>query len=156
GAPASATLGVGDRLDTDIAGAHAAGMDAVLVLTGVHGVVDVSLAPTDQRPRYVAADLGSLLQPYEEAAPDGHNGWRCGTATARLDDTGLTLEPGGRAEDGLRAGLAALWEAIDDRGHEDDGVVSAAHELARWWDGRTGAQQAVPWAPDDQEDADGR
>ena len=35
---------VGDRLDTDIAGAVAAGLDSMLVLTGAHGAADLVAA----------------------------------------------------------------------------------------------------------------
>ena len=57
-------LVVGDRLDTDIAGAAALGWDSLLVLTGVTGEAD--LAGTDVRPTYVAPDLSAL---FEEPAP---------------------------------------------------------------------------------------
>jgi HAD superfamily hydrolase (TIGR01450 family) len=53
-------LVVGDRLDTDVAGARAAGMAALLVLTGVSGPADLLAAPPGLRPRFVAADLGAL------------------------------------------------------------------------------------------------
>jgi HAD superfamily hydrolase (TIGR01450 family) len=53
-------LAVGDRLDSDVAGAVAAGLDAALVLSGVSSRKDV-----DQwrgaKPVAVADDLGSLL-----------------------------------------------------------------------------------------------
>lgn len=50
---------VGDRLDTDIAGAVALGWDSLLVLTGVHGRGD--LAGAVARPTYVAADIRALV-----------------------------------------------------------------------------------------------
>lgn len=158
GAPASATLGVGDRLDTDIAGAHAAGMDALLVLTGVHGVTDVALAPERDRPRYVAEDLRALLEPYEEPACDGpQDGWRCGSSGAVFEPGGrLRLDPQGSAADGLRAGLRALWQAADERGRDCADVVAGAEQLGRWWAHRTAGGEAVAWATDDEEDADGR
>ncbi len=56
-------LVVGDRLDTDVAGARAAGMDSLLVLTGVTSRDQVDLRPPDQRPTYVAPDLTALLAP---------------------------------------------------------------------------------------------
>jgi len=61
-------LVVGDRLDTDIAGAHRAGMDSLLVLTGVSSRADVDAAPADQRPTYVAPDLSGLFAGPEYAA----------------------------------------------------------------------------------------
>ncbi|GHJ48484.1 acid sugar phosphatase [Catellatospora sp. TT07R-123] len=60
-AGAHRALVVGDRLDTDIAGAHRAGMDSLLVLTGVSTAVEAAKASGQQRPTYVAADLGGLF-----------------------------------------------------------------------------------------------
>lgn len=54
-------LAIGDRLETDIVGAHQAGMDSLLVLTGVHGVSDAVAAPVQARPTWVARDLRGLL-----------------------------------------------------------------------------------------------
>jgi ribonucleotide monophosphatase NagD (HAD superfamily) len=51
---------VGDRLDTDIAGAVTLGWDSMLVLTGVSAADDVrdaSFAPT-----YTVADLSLLVE----------------------------------------------------------------------------------------------
>ncbi|RKT56614.1 HAD-IIA family hydrolase [Saccharothrix australiensis] len=53
-------LVVGDRLDTDILGAVHAGMDSLLVLTGVSTEAEVADLPEDHRPTYVAADLSVL------------------------------------------------------------------------------------------------
>lgn len=51
-------LAVGDRIDTDIAGAVNAGFDSLLVFTGVS--TPKELLQTKTRPRYIAADLGAL------------------------------------------------------------------------------------------------
>ena len=51
-------LMIGDRLDTDIAGARGLGWDSLLVLTGVTSAGD--LASSDIRPTYVAEDLRAL------------------------------------------------------------------------------------------------
>ncbi|GGP63988.1 HAD-IIA family hydrolase [Saccharothrix coeruleofusca] len=53
-------LVVGDRLDTDIAGAVNAGMDSLLVLTGVSTEAEARALPEERRPTYVAADLSVL------------------------------------------------------------------------------------------------
>ncbi|MCU0278212.1 MAG: HAD-IIA family hydrolase [Candidatus Nanopelagicales bacterium] len=53
-------LVVGDRLDTDIAAANAAGMDSLLVLTGVSRWQDLLAAPAEQLPTKVAPDLRVL------------------------------------------------------------------------------------------------
>lgn len=59
-AGAKRSLVVGDRLDTDIAGARRAGMDSLLVLTGVADERALSRVPPDERPTYVAPDLSGL------------------------------------------------------------------------------------------------
>jgi HAD superfamily hydrolase (TIGR01450 family) len=108
-------LVVGDRLDTDIEGAHAGGVDSLLVLTGVTGPAELLAAVPKHRPTYVAADLRGLLapQPAVEAADRG--GFRCSGWTASADTEGearaLVLEGEGDPLDGLRALCAAAWTA---------------------------------------------
>ena len=61
GQPAEACIYVGDNPESDIAGAHAAGMDALLVLSGVASSADDAREP----PEYVlssVADLSPLLK----------------------------------------------------------------------------------------------
>lgn len=102
-------VAVGDRLETDIAGAHAAGMAGALVLTGVHGPADAAAAPPESRPVYVLEDLRGLAQAYPGAARDGD--WFCrGDARARC---GVTLDVEGAGVDAIRAGLDAVWAAVD-------------------------------------------
>ncbi len=59
--PAERVLAVGDRLDTDIEGAVAAGMDSLLVLTGVDDLRACLEAPPQRRPTWVAPDLRALV-----------------------------------------------------------------------------------------------
>nr|WP_232827566.1 HAD-IIA family hydrolase [Jiangella endophytica] len=60
---ATRPLVVGDRLDTDVEGANAAGADSLLVLTGVTDPIDLVQAPPRLRPTYVGHDLRALAQP---------------------------------------------------------------------------------------------
>ena len=53
-------LVVGDRLDTDIAGANAAGLPSLMVLTGVSTACEAVYAPPAQRPTFIGADLRAL------------------------------------------------------------------------------------------------
>ncbi|TMR03469.1 HAD-IIA family hydrolase, partial [Nonomuraea turkmeniaca] len=69
-------LVVGDRLDTDIEGAANAGVDSLLVLTGVATAADVLTAAPRHRPAYVAADLRALHLPYPEVRDGVCGGWR--------------------------------------------------------------------------------
>lgn len=109
GADVARTLAVGDRLETDIAGARAAGMAGALVLTGVHGPHDAAGAPPEERPTHVIRDLRELMQSYPEAKVDG--AWHCrGAARARCNGA---LEIEGVGIDGVRAALDAVWSATD-------------------------------------------
>ncbi|GAA1896033.1 HAD hydrolase-like protein [Streptomyces sodiiphilus] len=101
-------LVVGDRLDTDIEGAHAGGVDSLLVLTGVTDAAGLLAAPPEHRPTYVAADLRGLLRPQPEVTVDG-DGFGCGGWRAAVRDGELRLTGAGGPVDGLRALCAAAW-----------------------------------------------
>jgi HAD superfamily hydrolase (TIGR01450 family) len=58
---AVAPLVVGDRLDTDIEGAYRAGMDSLLVLTGVSDQAEARSAAAERQPTFLGADLGALF-----------------------------------------------------------------------------------------------
>jgi len=64
GVDAKRTLMIGDRLDTDIAGAHAAGLASALVLTGV--ATPESLKESEIQPDGVYADLPTLVAAWED------------------------------------------------------------------------------------------
>ncbi|HEX6501061.1 MAG TPA: HAD-IIA family hydrolase [Micromonosporaceae bacterium] len=99
-------LVVGDRLDTDMVGAARAGMDRLLVLTGVASAADLLLAPADQRPTHVGADLGALsMVDCELRVPSAvDSGWR-----VRRDGNELLLSGQGDAVAALRALCTASW-----------------------------------------------
>src|SRR5665647_1015853 len=117
------TLAIGDRLDTDIKGATAAGMDSLFVFGGVHRWVDVVGAAQTARPRYVATDLRSLHLAYAEPVQDVQDPsrWVCGQAQAWVSAHGdLVVSQTGVLNERLRAALAALWHAGDVRGRPMD------------------------------------
>lgn len=106
---ARAPLVVGDRLDTDIAGAHSVDAESLLVLTGVSTPAGLLSAPTGQRPTYVAADLRVLGDDLSGLAVTGGDpvGW-----SARREGGALVLE--GTGDDpvaALRALCRAAWES---------------------------------------------
>ncbi|GAA3616347.1 HAD-IIA family hydrolase [Marihabitans asiaticum] len=111
GCPPARVLAIGDRLETDIAGATAAGTKGALVLTGVHGWVDAAQADPTERPDLVLEDLRGLRGEYPPAQlSEGTH--RRGGAMARFDGSEVRLE--GRGVDALRAALDAVWAAVDD------------------------------------------
>lgn len=75
-AGARRALAIGDRLDTDIAGAVAAGLDSLLVLTGVSTAADLLAAPPEMRPTYVAEDLSSVRGDAEDLRIDTGRNWQ--------------------------------------------------------------------------------
>jgi HAD superfamily hydrolase (TIGR01450 family) len=83
---------VGDRLDTDIAGAVAAGIAALVVLTGVTGPAELLAAESASRPRYLAADLASLHRTTDALAIAPQSGWRVSArgGVATVESTGGT------------------------------------------------------------------
>lgn len=100
-------LVVGDRLDTDIAGARAAGLDSLLVLSGVADATAVLAAPPEQRPGYLGADLRVLRRSLTETRIQARPGWH-----VELAEDGLLLHgdgAGGDPLDALRALCAAWW-----------------------------------------------
>jgi len=82
-------LAVGDRLDTDILGAQAAGMDSAWVLTGVDGFA--SLARSTATPTYAVPDLRGLLTPPVSIARTGWS-WGDGTRWVRVRMAGGSVE----------------------------------------------------------------
>ncbi|MEC3919132.1 HAD-IIA family hydrolase [Nocardia sp. CDC160] len=62
-------LVVGDRLDTDIDGAAATGLESLMVLTGVSTLEDLRTQATDRLPTYIAEDLSALNHPVADADP---------------------------------------------------------------------------------------
>ncbi|MEV0761727.1 HAD-IIA family hydrolase [Nocardia sp. NPDC050435] len=64
-------LVVGDRMDTDIEGANTVGLDSLLVLTGVSTLAELSDAPEELIPTFVADSLDALNHPPVDFEPGG-------------------------------------------------------------------------------------
>ncbi|WP_143965470.1 HAD-IIA family hydrolase [Gordonia zhaorongruii] len=92
-------LVVGDRLDTDIAGARTVGLDSLLVLTGVSDAAALLASEPESRPTYVAAGLEALNGDAEDYRIGAHGGWKIQvveehvTIAARNGATPETLLP---------------------------------------------------------------
>lgn len=150
--PRERVLAVGDRLDTDIDGAHAAGVDSAWVLTGVHAPSDL-VATGRPSPTYVIASLTELHQPYAVPRELGEE-WVCGSHRVSVDVGAqggvrlcLTSElrgegaietraattdghpPGNWPIEAVRAGLAALIAAREAGLASTPDLVMAARVL---------------------------
>jgi glycerol-1-phosphatase len=126
-------LVIGDNLETDIEGAHRAGLDSLLVLTGMTGLGELLAAPPPHRPTYLAGDLRELLRPQAPAVREGDR-WACGRweAYRRGGEIGLRADEAQAAApcdltDAARALCGAAWALAT----ED---VSAEPGLSCWRD----------------------
>jgi glycerol-1-phosphatase len=113
-------LMVGDRLDTDIAGGRAVDVETLLVMTGVTGLPELVAASEEERPSYVAADLGGLLEPHPAPQRDESGAWRGGGWTARVDDGALSVDGEGDPSSWWRVVAAAGWAWLDSSGTPAD------------------------------------
>lgn len=113
-------LFVGDRLDTDIAGAVNAGLDSMLVLSGSHRAEELLSATPGERPTHVGEDLRALLSP-GLVVTDANGEFRCGQATASAVDGRLIVRSNGSTRiEAIWAAAHAAWWTVD-------------HELALDW-----------------------
>ena len=127
-------LVVGDRLDTDIAGAKAAGLPSLMVLTGVSTAEDMIRATASERPDYLAADLRSLNARADLLRVGPHPGWRVDidASTVAVHATG---GDSGDPLSAVRATASAVWGAdLDGRSL----TISAGDDSAR--------QALEPWS----------
>lgn len=111
-------LAVGDRLDTDIAGGNAAGIDTLCVMTGV--ATHTQLLDTDHRPTFIAANLRDHL-----------DGWRAelvdGQIVVHSGDTG---DVDVMAAEAVAVAAPVAWDHLDASGTSTPGVVAASGDDA--------------------------
>lgn len=113
---ATKPLFIGDRLDTDILGANRAGIDSVLVLTGIDGPKQVVAADKKSRPTFILSDLRGLHEPYPETFVKtdaaGDTVVTVGTSAVRRAGNRVTVaREGDRSIDLLRAAAATIWQS---------------------------------------------
>ncbi|WP_298460206.1 HAD-IIA family hydrolase [uncultured Cellulomonas sp.] len=128
-AGATTPLVIGDRLDTDLAGARSGGYVGLHVLTGVSSGRDAVLAHPGERPHLLGADLLSVLTPHPAPERAAEGWWTTRGAAARVVDGRLALHPAADDADGvvdlLRSACAAVWQTVDDGGRVDETSVPA-------------------------------
>jgi len=106
---ATRPLMIGDRLDTDIKGAHAAGIASASVMTGVIGNKELLGAKSDERPSYVLNDLADLFESYPEPSATKH-GVRVGKSQVELLGDRVMLTDGHPDDIAtLRAATNLIW-----------------------------------------------
>jgi glycerol-1-phosphatase len=122
-------LVVGDRLNTDIAGANAAQLPSLMVLTGVNSARDAVYAIPEQRATLIGHDLRALHQDADELAVGPQAAWKVdtdgstATVSATADDVGDGLSI-------VRAVADAVWSTGADKVKAGDDAARAA--LQRW------------------------
>jgi HAD superfamily hydrolase (TIGR01450 family) len=112
-------LMVGDRLDTDVAGAHNAGTDSLLVMTGVTDLAGLAEATSDERPTWIGHDLSALGRPGCRAEHDG-DVWRADGWTARVAGGRLEVEGSASPDAWWTCVASAAWAHLDDAGEPAD------------------------------------
>ena len=128
-----APLVIGDRLDTDIAGAIASRLPSLMVLCGVNSAEDVIWAIPQQRPDYLAEDLRALTADADTLRVGPQPGWQVGldSAVARVRSTGA--DPGDPLSV-VRALAAAVWAVDpDDRPSAFSGGDEIARQALQRW-----------------------
>ncbi|MBX7434547.1 HAD-IIA family hydrolase [Mycobacterium sp. Y57] len=120
-------LVVGDRLDTDIAGANAARLPSLMVLCGVNTAADAVWAIPGERPGYLAEDLRAITTDAEMLRVAPHPAWRIEVGPSALTVHSTGAEPGDDLSM-VRALAAAVWELDGDR---RPSAVTAADDAAR-------------------------
>jgi HAD superfamily hydrolase (TIGR01450 family) len=103
---------IGDRLDTDVLGANRAGIDSVLVLTGIDKAKQLLAAGADSRPTYILGDLRGLHEPYPAVEKGRGGATVVGDAAVRVN--GSTVEIVREGDDELnllRAACRAIWDS---------------------------------------------
>ncbi|QYJ05147.1 HAD-IIA family hydrolase [Nocardioides panacisoli] len=112
-------LMIGDRLDTDIEGAHRVGIDSLLVLTGVTGLAELVAAAPEQRPHHLAPDLAGLLERHVAPEPTG-DGYDLAGWQGRVRDGVLRVAGEGTTADWWRVAAATAWDHRDRHGAPPD------------------------------------
>lgn len=108
-------LMIGDRLDTDIEGAHRAGIDSLLVMTGVTRLAELVAATPEERPTYLAPDLAGLFVAHGAPRRAEGGAWEQGGWSATVHGS-LRVTGAGEPDDWWRVVAVAGWEHLDEQG----------------------------------------
>lgn len=104
-------LFVGDRLDTDIRGAHNFGMASACVMTGVASRRELIGAREEDRPDYIISDLRDLLIDYQQPREVKRGLQLGGTKVELLGTKVLVSEGDPRSLEALKAATQLIWNS---------------------------------------------
>ena len=129
-----APLVVGDRLNTDIAGANAAGLPSLMVLSGVNSARDAVHAVREQRATYIGCDLRSLHQDADVLAVAPQPAWQ-------VEDGDMSVTVSAGRDDGasddlsiVRAVANAVWASnCDAQAVTVQAGDDTAHDALQRW-----------------------
>ena len=128
-AQAKNPLVIGDRLDTDLAGARAAGYPGLMVLTGVSTLAQVCLTPPAWRPSLLGSNLGALLETHPAPVFNDQR-WLLTDSAAWFDpaNQSVQVKVGSNLDHAIRCLVQASWQAVD------NGAQLVTSDLPqRWW-----------------------
>lgn len=129
-----AALVVGDRLDTDIAGANAAALPSMMVLTGVNCARDAIYATPEQRPTYIGYDLRSLHQDSGMLAVATQSAWCVETDGMSVTVSAGDDDPAGDGLSVVRAVASAVWKGrLDEQTVTIEAGDETAHNALQRW-----------------------
>jgi HAD superfamily hydrolase (TIGR01450 family) len=104
-------LFVGDRLDTDIRGAHNFGMASACVLTGVASRRELIGAREEDRPDFIITDLRDLLSEYQHPR-EVKRGLKLGEVQVELLGTKVLVSEGDpRSIEALKSATQLIWSS---------------------------------------------
>jgi hypothetical protein len=102
---------VGDRIDTDIRGANRAGLESVLVMTGISTRKEVLGVKKEDRPTYIIATMAELTTDYDLPKKTKH-GFSCKDAAVELLGNKVVVTHGDPKSIGaLRAACAVIYNS---------------------------------------------
>lgn len=105
----SKPLMIGDRIDTDIRGANAVGMDSAVVLTGIATKKELIGAKPEDRPTYIFEDLRGLFEDYPKIK-ETKRGMKCNKSQVEKLGNKILLVAGDPGSiDTLRAATQLIW-----------------------------------------------
>jgi glycerol-1-phosphatase len=126
-------LVVGDRLDTDIAGAVATGLPSLMVLSGVSTAAEALRAAASERPDFIAPDLRGLHATADDLRIAPHPAWRVDAEPGLVTVHATGADPGDSLSV-LRATAHAAWVAeLDHEGFSVRAGDDTARQALRRW-----------------------